>query len=85
MNYFVLIYDRRAQQLLELREFPIEDRPAADALRLEQERRAFREGLDQDIVLFLAASREALRETHGSYFFTERELLDRLREAAEAS
>jgi hypothetical protein len=48
-------------------------------------RRSLNEDLDQEIVLFQTASREALQHTHGSYFLSAEELLERMREAAEAS
>lgn len=81
MKYFVLIYDRPARTVIELQEFTDQEREQADAYRLKAQRTAIREHLDQEIVLFHAASREALQRTHGSYFFSSRELLDRVKAA----
>lgn len=85
MSLFVLIYDRGSQQSLELCEFATRDRDAADAFRMNAQLRAFRENLDQEIVLFEATSRESLQRTHGSYFLSEEELRARMREAVEAT
>jgi hypothetical protein len=85
VSYFVLIYDRHEHKLQELQEFDENDRAAAEAFRHRALRRSLNENLDQEIVLFQAASREALQHTHGSYFLSAEELLDRAREAAGAS
>jgi hypothetical protein len=77
MNYFVLIYDRGRREVLALQEFPESDREVADAFRSAAQSRALRDDLDQEIVLFQAASREALERTHGSYFLSPKELLHR--------
>lgn len=85
MSLFILVYDRTQQKLLELREFADTDRVRAEAFRLERQRRSLSGNLDQEIVLFQAESEDVLRRTHGSYFLSNRELLDRAREAAGAS
>jgi hypothetical protein len=85
MSYFVLIYDRSRGELLDVQQFEETDRISADTFRLRAQRKALDDGLDQEIVLFQAQSREALERTHGSYFLTTRQLLERGREAAEAS
>lgn len=77
MNYYVLIYDRQRREVLTLQEFPESEREAAHAFRSAAQRRALHEDLDQEIVLFQAASREALERTHGSYFLSSKELLHR--------
>lgn len=84
MSFFVLVYDRAGRRVTELREFSETDVEHARAFRLESQRQAIRENLDEEIVLFQATSEEALRRTHGSYFLSERELIDRMREAAGA-
>lgn len=86
MSFFVLVYDRTKQQLIKLREFSEEDRVSAEGFRLEAQRKSLHDGLDQEIILFQAASEEALRRTHGSYFLSERELLERtMRASSEAN
>ena len=85
MSFFVLIYDRDRQEILDLQRFDPSDRAGAEELRLKAQRRALDEHLDHEIVLFQAASEESLRRTHGSYFLTERELLERMQQAVEAS
>jgi hypothetical protein len=85
MSYFVLIYDRSRRELLDVQQFEDTDRASADTFRLQAQRKALDERLDQEIVLFQAQSREALERTHGSYFLSIHELLERGREAAEAS
>jgi hypothetical protein len=85
MNFFVLVYDRIGQLLLDVREFHEDDRSSAKPMRFDAQRKALREHLDQEIVLFQASSRGAPERWHGSYFLSERELLERAKEAAEAS
>jgi hypothetical protein len=85
VSFFVPIYNRSAQALEELREFAEGDRASAETFRMNAQRRALRDNLDEEIILFRADSRGALERTHGSYFLTERELLERVKEAAEAS
>ncbi len=74
---FVLIYDRAARKLVKVEEFSNGDREAADSFRIKAQRRALDEHLDQEIVLFQSESLESLMRSHGSYFLTERELMDR--------
>lgn len=84
MSFFVLIYDRPAQKIVEFREYSARERAAAEGFRLEAQREALRTHRDQEIVLFEAPSREALQRTHGSYFHSVAELLGQARDAAEA-
>jgi hypothetical protein len=84
MSFFVLVYDRAGQRLLDLREFSEDDRSSAETMRLAAQRKSLHEDLDQEIILFQASSREALERSHGSYFLSESELLDRAKEAAKA-
>jgi hypothetical protein len=81
MSLFLLIYDRRSMQVIELREFDESGRIEADTVRFAAQRDALAAGLDQDIVLFQADSEQELRRTHGSYFLTVHELIERAQEA----
>lgn len=83
MSLFVLVYDRTRHRVVELREFPEADIAGAHAFRLGAQRHAIHQGLDEEIVLFQAASEESLKRTHGSYFLSEQELMGRMREATE--
>jgi hypothetical protein len=74
MSYFLLVYDRSAGELRELREFGDADREAALAERFARERET--EGRqDLEIVLLGAPSEAALRRTHSRYFKSAREQL----------
>ncbi len=84
MSYFVLIYDRTRQLLLDLHQFAEQERTQADAFRLDAQRHALREALDQEIVLFQAESKESLKHSHGSYVLSESELLERIKATVEA-
>lgn len=85
MSFFVLVYDRSQQMLIDLKKFEDTERAGAEAFRHQAQRRALTDNLDQEIVLFQAHSEEALRRSHGSYFLSEEELLNRARRAVEAS
>lgn len=84
MKFYILIYDRTQQKLLDVREFPEDDRALAEEFRFKAQRHSIQEGLDQEIVLFQAKSKGALQRTHGSYFFSESELIRRAQAAVEA-
>lgn len=64
MKYFVMEYDEREGKMLAFDEEP--NMTAALANRRAREGR--RGGRDVSIVLFLASSKEGLRQTHGRYF-----------------
>jgi hypothetical protein len=74
MSYFLLVYDRNAGQLRELKRFEDADRETALAERFARERDS--EGRDDlEIVLLGAPSEEVLRRTHSHYFKTASEQL----------
>lgn len=65
VHHFLLVYDRRAGRLVELREF--DNHSAAMAERFERERQTPVEaGLE--IVVLSSSSRENLERTHSRYF-----------------
>lgn len=78
LNFFLLIYDRRIQQVVSLTRFSSAQRAEAEDARLREERKRLDERLDREIVLFQADSEAALRHTHGSYFLSLQELAERM-------
>lgn len=85
MKLCVLVYDRTQRRLLELRRFEPDQYAEADTYRFAAQLRAIEQRLDREIVLFRANSEDALRHTHGSYFLTQSELLDRFERTTKAS
>jgi len=81
VKFFVLIYDRQAQHILELCELSEDQAAEASAFRFEAERRRIRGHLDQEVVLFQTDSLDTLRKTHGSYFLNEGELIERFEDS----
>ena len=73
MKYFVVEYERPTGTLRMCREFPYTDYKAAAALRFERDL-ANREHPEVETVLLGADSLEALKITHGRYFYTVSEL-----------
>jgi hypothetical protein len=74
VSHFLLVYDQKASRLLELREF-------ASTRDAHRERRA-RElanlrDRNVEVVVLTADSEEALRRTHGRYFSSAGELIQR--------
>lgn len=67
MPYFLMVYDRQAARILELREFPEAERDEAMRLRDAREETEMDNGRIE-VVLFGAESEDALRRTHGRYF-----------------
>lgn len=79
MKLFLLEFDRVARRLVgDVIEFPLDQQASANAARLEMQRRVCREHLDHDVVLLQAESSDVLRETHGSFFLSAGELVNRL-------
>lgn len=65
---FLLEYERSAGELRTLREFREDERPLAEAARLDLELGLFRQGIEREVVLLDALSLEALKQTHRRYF-----------------
>jgi hypothetical protein len=82
MKIFLLIYDRSAKRLLRVEEYEQAERDRALRDRHDAEVAAMEQHRDEEIVLFEAESLDALKRTHGSYFYTVRELGERLRDLA---
>jgi hypothetical protein len=82
MKVFLLIYDRSARQLLRVEEYEQAERDRALRDRHDAEVAAMEQRRDEEIVLFEAESLDALKRTHGSYFYTVKELGERLRDLA---
>ena len=76
---FLIEYDRRKGQLVELREFANSELAEAQASRLDKEIRLHRNDVEREVVLLEASSRDALLKTHGRYFKSIQELLEDLR------
>ena len=73
MIYFLLAYDQRTGELLDLKEFEEKDWQVAEKERFQREL----EGVGErsiEVVLLGAESRESLERTHGRYFKSVSEL-----------
>jgi hypothetical protein len=74
---FLVQYSRQAGQMVEpLRQFA--DVGEAFDARLAAELHHHRSGVDVEVVLLDAPSEHALRESHGRYFLTVQQLIDRM-------
>jgi hypothetical protein len=80
MKHFLIMYDRAATQLVQLREFADTDRGLAleERFRLEREHR---DDTDLEIVVLDAPDRATIEKTHGRYFKTLAELVAGIKEA----
>ena len=72
--HVVLVYQRERRRLLLKESYT--DGDQAMRRRFELERQP--EYVDMEIVVLSANSEETLRETHGRYFLTDAELIERL-------
>jgi hypothetical protein len=79
---YLLHYDRPNGKLVSIQEFPSTHRKHAMNARLELELDLHHKGLPHEATLLEAASVEALRRTHGRYFYTSQEILEKLSEVA---
>lgn len=75
MGHFVLIYDRRAGQLVRQEEHVSSQDAMRARFKAEVE---FEDQPDIEVVALDAASEEELRRTHGRYFLTLAELAERM-------
>ena len=64
---FLIEYNRRAGHTVSLEEFDDSEGRTVQDARLEDELDLFRKGVDHDVVILQAESKEALRLTHGRY------------------
>lgn len=76
---FLLQYDRRRGRLVDLRTF--EDWAEANDARLDLELRLKRGGVSNEVVLLEATDEQALRRTHGRYFYSLSELAEAAKDA----
>lgn len=74
---FLLQYDRRRGQLVDLRTF--EDWEEANEARLDLELRLNRRRVKNEVVLLEATDEHALRRTHGRYFYSALDLAEAAR------
>jgi hypothetical protein len=72
---FLIEYNRAEGKIVNFREFDDSKRRVAEDSRLEMELDLNRKGVDHEVVLLEAASKEALRKTHRRYFEDLRELM----------
>jgi len=57
----------------------------AQNARLDLELRLFRFGIEREVVILEAESEELVRRTHGRYFYTLRELIQKFESAVPAA
>ena len=73
---FLIEYNRNEGHLVSIREFDDAQRQDAADSRLEMELDLNRNGIDHEVVLLEAESKEALRRTHLRYFADLTEMLE---------
>jgi hypothetical protein len=72
---FLIEYDRRESRIVTFRDFADSQRREAEDSRLGIELDLNREGIDHEVVLLEAASKDALLRTHQRYFADLTEIL----------
>jgi len=72
--FFLIEYDRPRGTIVQLREFDVPSRHLAEDARLELELDLNRKGIEHEIIILDAHSKEALRRTHSQYFESAAEL-----------
>jgi len=65
---FLIEYDRSRGEIVNFREFDVNQSDLAEQSRLEMELDLNRRGIEREVVLLEAANEEALRRTHRRYF-----------------
>lgn len=69
MKHFLIVYDRAATKIVQLREYAENERQQALDERFQLERRN-RDNGDLEIVVLDAPNRATIEKTHGRYFKT---------------
>ena len=69
VKHFLIVYDRAATRIVQLREFPGNERKLAMDERFQLERQ-HRDDANLEIVVLDAPDRETIEKTHGRYFKT---------------
>ena len=72
---FLIEYNRSEGSIVTFREFDDAQRREAEDARLEIELDLNRKGIDHEVVLLEAASKEALHRTHQRYFVDLHQIL----------
>jgi hypothetical protein len=72
---FLIEYDRPRGSIVQLREFDAASREVADDARLKLELDLKRQGVEHEVVLLDAPSKQALLHTHSRYFESVAELV----------
>ncbi len=75
MNYFLIVYDTAAGEILELKRFGAAQRALALSKRFAREL-AERDKRNIEVVLLSAESEDELRRTHSRYFESSAELAE---------
>jgi hypothetical protein len=65
---FLIEYNRREGRIVATRDFDESQRREAEGLRLEIELDLHRKGVEHEVVMLEAASKDALHRTHQRYF-----------------
>ncbi|HEV3310366.1 MAG TPA: hypothetical protein VG815_07595 [Chloroflexota bacterium] len=84
---FVLNYNKLSRRVIDLRVFDDAEHEHASRYKASLQVDAVERGIEgsREIVLFRADSAETLKRTHGSYFLTDDELVDRAIRNAESA
>jgi len=80
MNYFLIVYDTAAGEILELKRFGVLQRALALSKRFAREL-AERDRRNIEVVLLSAESEDELRRTHSRYFESSAELAESIGKA----
>jgi hypothetical protein len=72
---FLIQYDRPRGVIVQMKRFDGSSRKAAEDARLELELSLNRQGIQDEVVILDAPSKEALRRTHSRYFESLAELV----------
>jgi len=80
MNYFLIVYDTAAGEILELKRFGVLQRALALSQRFAREL-AERDRRNIEVVLLSAESEDELRRTHSRYFESSAELAESIGKA----
>jgi len=73
--YFLIEYDRSQGSIVQKRQYDEASREVAEEERLKLELDLNRQGVEHEVVILDAPSKEALRRTHSRYFESVAELV----------
>lgn len=82
---YLIEYNRKEGKIVTFQVYTEDQKEEADEIRFKKELDNYRNGIINEVIVLAADSEEQLRTTHGRYFYTYEELIEKLNTGLEKS